>query len=106
MVRRPAAADRSWPTFTRFVAGLAIGRKTAGIDLIRRPSAQRHVRPLFVGAGWRTAVISGRGLADGRDFGLFVGRTEAMARGCVERCAWSRPARHVTEDAEGAECQG
>jgi hypothetical protein len=34
--------------FTRFETRLAVGRKTAGIDLIRRPSAQRHVWPLLV----------------------------------------------------------
>jgi len=44
----PCTNRRTWPTFTWFVAGLAIGRKTAGIDLMRRPSAQCHVRPLFV----------------------------------------------------------
>ena len=38
----------SWPTFTRFVARFAIGRIAAGIDFIRRPSAQRHVWPMLV----------------------------------------------------------
>jgi len=38
----------SWPTITRLVARLAIGRITTGIDLIWRSSTQRHVRPMSI----------------------------------------------------------
>jgi len=44
----PCTRRGSWPALAWFVARFAVGRKTTGIDLIRRPSAQRHVRPLFV----------------------------------------------------------
>ena len=44
----PCTNRGSWPTLTRFVARFAIGWIVAGIDFIRRPSAQRHVWPMRV----------------------------------------------------------
>jgi hypothetical protein len=61
----PCTNRGSWPTFTWFVAGLAIGRETAGIDLIRRSSAQPYVRPLFVPIDRRNDFAVESALAQG-----------------------------------------
>ena len=48
----------------------------------------------------------GRGLTNGRDFGLFKGREGCSDGSCGGPIARNCPARHVAEDAEFVECRG
>ena len=57
----PCTRRTTWPVFTRLVTWLAVGRITTGIDLIRRPSAQRHMRPVLVVPINRRADLMAKG---------------------------------------------